>query len=318
MTEDGRREPARRGRNLLSRLITLVLLYVAIGIGHHLYLEVRFQGDRFLNLDQRDDAASNLLRRPRQPDVATTLIDLMVSARSCTAVPLKNSELLVTAAHCVVEDDYSIAGGGSISLEYVRGGVRERVGLPGAEVLVHPRYLEVARLEPLNGFQRVFLSAFTWASIRGADRADSPYTWDVAVIRTPGRLWDFGVDGVTNEAAGPYLVEAYQNFADDGTPVCTLELVENCPKGTIASESVSQTRSGVRCAVTSIRRPSQVDGWVPCALMPGGSGGAVLSTRDGKTLLYGLVTGGDAWGEGNGITVDAVAELVAEALQRTP
>lgn len=297
-------------------MVTLLLLYVGIGVGHHLYLEVRFQGDRFLSLDQRDDAAANLQRRPRHPDVETTLVDLTVSAHTCTAVPLKNSELLVTAAHCVVEDDYSIAGGGSIHVERVVDGARERIGLAEAEVLVHPRYLEVAPLEPLNGFQRIFLSAFTWATIRGTDRADSPYTWDVAVIRTPGRVWDFGVDGVTNEASGPYLVEAYQNFADDGTPVCTMDIVENCPVGTISSESISQTRSGVRCTVAGISRPSQVDGWVPCALMPGGSGGGVLITRDGKTLLYGLVTGGDAWGEGNGITVDAVVEFVAESLER--
>lgn len=316
MTDDGRREPLKRGRRLVSRLITLLLLYIGVGIGHHLYLEVRFQGDRFLNLDQRDDAAANLQRRPRQPDVETTLVDLAVSARSCTAVPLKNSELLITAAHCVVEDDYSITEGGSIRIERTADGVRERIGLAEAEVLVHPRYLEVAPLEPLNGFQRVLLSAFTWATIRGTDRADSPYTWDVAIIRTPGRVWDFGVDGVTNKAAGPYLVEAYQNFADDGTPICTLELVENCAAGTIASESISQTRNGVRCAVARISRPSQVDGWVPCALMPGGSGGAVIAARDGKTLLYGLVTGGDAWGEGNGITVDAVTEFVAETLER--
>lgn len=309
------RDAKERIRILGSRVLTAVLLYVGIGMGHHLYMELRFQGDRFLNLDQSDDIAANLARRPRQPDVERTLVDLSVAGRSCTAVPLKDSELIITAAHCVVDESYNITEPGSITIEYAVDGGRHSEALPDARIVVHPKYLEVAALVPLNGFQRILLSAFTWATIRGADRDDSPYTWDVAVIHTPGRTWTFGVDGVTDKGDGPYLVEAYQNFATDGTHVCTLEYTENCPVGTVASETIEQSRSGVRCVVTDMSRPLQLDGWVPCALMPGGSGGGVLVERDGQTLLLGLVTGGDEWGEGNGITIDAVTDLVSEVLE---
>lgn len=302
-------------RVLGSRILTVILLYIGVGMGHHLYMELRFQGDRFLNLDQADDIATNLLRRPRQPDVERTLVDLSVAARSCTAVPLKNSELLITAAHCVVDDDYNVTESGSITIEYAADDGRRSEALPDAQIVVHPKYLDVVKLEPLNGFQRILLSAFTWATIRGADRDESPYTWDVAIIRTPGRVWTFGVDGVTDQDDGPYLVEAYQNFTADGTLVCTLEYTANCPTGTVASDAIEQSRSGVRCVVTDMRRPLQLDGWVPCALFPGGSGGGVLVERGGTTLLLGLVTGGDEWGEGNGITIDAVTDLVAATLE---
>jgi len=302
-------------RVLASRALTVVLLYVGIGMGHHLYTELRFQGDRFLNLDQSDDIAANLARRPRAADVERTLVDLSVSARNCTAVPLKNSDLLITAAHCVVDDSFTVMSPGDLTVEYAVDGGRNRETLPDAEIIVHRKYLEVAPLVPLNGFQRILLSAFTWATIRGADRDDSPYTWDVAIIRTPGRVWSFGVDGVTDKDAGPYLVETYQNFTPDGTPVCTLEDTANCADGTIASETIEQGRNGVRCVVTDMSRPLQLDGWVPCAIMPGGSGGAVIVERGGQTLLLGLVTGGDAWGEGNGITIDSVTDLVSEVLE---
>jgi len=317
MTDEDKRKRGRIARIARSRILTALLLYVGIGMGHHLYTELRFQGDRFLNLNQSDDIAANLARRPRQPDVERTLVDLDVAARGCTAVPLKNSELLITAAHCVVGDDHTVLEPGNITIEYAVDGGRITEGFLDAEITVHPTYLELAPLEALNGFQRVLLSAFTWATIRGADRNDSLYTWDVAVIRTPGRTWTFGVDGVTDKDEGPYLVEAYQNFASDGTPVCTLEYTENCPVGTVASERIDQSRSGVRCVVTEMSRPLRLDGWVPCALMPGGSGGGVLVERDGQTLLLGLVTGGDAWGEGNGITIDAVTDLVADVLEAT-
>lgn len=318
MTDDSDREPGNWTRVLGSRLLTVLLLYVGIGMGHHLYMELRFQGDRFLNLDQSDDIAANLARRPRQPDVERTLVDLSVAARNCTAVPLKNTDLLITAAHCVVDDEYAVMEPGTISVEYAVDGGRVSEALPGSTITVHPKYLEVAPLTPLNGFERILLSAFTWATIRGADRAESPYTWDVAVIRSPGHRWSFGVDGVTDADDGPYVVEAYQSFTPDGTPFCTLEYTENCPAGTVASETVDEHRNGVRCVVTTMRRPLQLDGWVPCALMPGGSGGGVLVERDGETLLLGLVTGGDEWGEGNGITITAVTDLVAGVLRQAP
>lgn len=310
-------EPRGRLRILGSRILTVVLLYVGVGMGHHLYMEFRFQGDRFLNLDQTGDITANLARRPRQPDVERSIVDLTVAARSCTAVPLKNTEILITAAHCVVDNAYGIIESGSITIEYAIDSGRTLESLSDATVVVHPKYLEVAQLVPLNGFQRVFLSAFTWATIRGADRDDSPYTWDVALIRTPGRVWTFGVDGVTDADNGPYLVETYQNFTLDGTPICTLEYTANCHEKTLASETIDQRRSGVRCVVTNMSRPLQLDGWVPCAIMPGGSGGGVFVERGDQTLLLGLVTGGDEWGEGNGITINAVTDLVSKALEQS-
>jgi hypothetical protein len=293
-----------------SKILTVFLLYLGVGLGHHLYLELRFQGDRVLSFDQRDDAASNLARRHRAPDVETTLVDLTIAGRSCTGVPLRGSELLLTAAHCVVDDAYLVYGGGNITASYRNEDAWIDESLEGASVRVHPRYIETARAGEPSGFERMLRSAFTWSTIRGSDREASPYTWDVAVIRTPGRTWSFGVLGVTDDRSGPYLVETYQNFTVDGTPVCTLEIEENCPGVMVLSEAVEQRRYGVRCAVVEMQRSSQLDGWFPCALMPGGSGGAVIVTRNEEPYLLGLVTGGDEHGEGNGVTIDAVTEFV--------
>ena len=315
MHAPARRDLRKLTRLVASRIFTVLLLYTGVGLAHHLYLEMRFQGDRMLNLEQRDDTAANLARRPRQSDVATTLVDLSVAARNCTAVPVKNTEILVTAAHCVVDDTYRAVGAGNLVAEYVVNGEHRREALADATITVHPRYAESASRPPETPLERVLLSAFTWATIRGADRETSPYRWDVAVIRTAGRTWSFGVDGITNQRGGPYLVEAYQNFAADGTPVCTLEIAENCATGTIPSKTVEQVRDGIRCAVGKMARPSQLDGWFPCAIMPGGSGGAVIVLRGDRTLLLGIVTGGDEWGEGNGVTIDAVEDLVGPLLR---
>lgn len=304
-----RRQTTRRpsARLLASKALSAFLIYLGVGLSHHLYLEMRFQGDRMLNLDQRDDTAANLARRPRQPDVAATLVDLSVAGRSCTAVPIKGTGILLTAAHCVVDDDYRPVAAGNLTADFGIGDERRSEPLTGAEIVVHPRYQESASLTPPSPVERMLLSAFTWATVRGADRDASPYRWDVAAIRTPGRTWSFGVDGVTSRRDGPYLIEAYQNFSLDGTPICTLELPENCAPGTLPSEAVAQVRDGVRCSAARMGRPAQLDGWFPCAIMPGGSGGAVIVARGDQVLLLGLVTGGDEWGEGNGVTIDAVA-----------
>jgi hypothetical protein len=287
---------------LASKTLTVLLLYVGVGLGHHLYLEARFQWDRIIAFDPREAAAENLLRRQRHPDVENTLVDLSVSGKSCTGVPLRGTEILLTAGHCLVDDDVNVVSTGTLRFSWREGDQWREASPDKVELFVHPRYLVTAAAEPLTGPERMILSAFTWATIRGADRDDSPYTWDMAVVRTPGTRWTFGVDGITTSDHGPYHVEAYQNFTLDGTPVCTLELPENCPAGTVASETVEQERRGVRCTTETVRRPARVDGWFPCALMPGGSGGALLVERSGRVLLRGLVTGGDPWAEGNGVT----------------
>lgn len=299
---------------LASKTLTVLLLYVGVGLGHHLYLEARFQWNRVVAFDPREAALENAARRARQPDVETVLVDLSVAGKSCTAVPLRGTELLVTAGHCVVDDDALVVPAGTLRAAWREGDERRETFLENAEIIVHPRYLTTAAAEPLSGAERMLLSAFTWATIRGADRADSPYTWDMAVVRTPGNAWTIGVDGITTDKTGPFTVEAYQNFTVDGTPVCTLETLENCPDGTLPSETVEQERRGVRCVAADMGRPARVDGWFPCALMPGGSGGGVLVARGERLLLLGLVTGGDPWAEGNGVTITHLAGFLEPLL----
>lgn len=299
---------------LASKTLTVILLYVGVGLGHHLYLEARFQWNRVVAFDPREAASENAARRARQPDVETFLVDLSVAGKSCTAVPLRGTELLVTAGHCVVDDDALVVPAGTLRVAWRDGDERRETSLENAEIVVHPRYLVTAAAEPLSGVERMMLSAFTWATIRGADRADSPYTWDMAVVRTPGNAWTIGVDGITTDDAGPFVIGAYQNFAVDGTPVCTLETTENCPDGTLPSETVEQERRGVRCVAADMGRPARIDGWFPCALMPGGSGGGVLVARGERLLLLGLVTGGDPWAEGNGVTITHLAGFLEPLL----
>jgi len=309
-----RSEEPRRRRVLGSRVLSVLLAFLLVGITHHLYLEVRHTGLSSVLGDLRDEAAGNTRYRYLNPATEQLVADLAVGDWSCTLVPLKGTRIALTAAHCLV-DDQGRRHPGPVSVRYRSDGEVRDLTLVNERILLHPRYVAARQRAAEPPLQQILRSAFTWDTIRGASNARSPYTWDAAAIVTPNLRWEIGVDGIAEESAGPFSIDVYQHYTTTGQPVCTLTVEQNCPLGTAPGPSVEvSVRRGVRCEPPISPRPADADAWVPCALMPGASGGAVTVQRDGRVLLVGLLTGGDDWARGNVVTLGAARDLARAAI----
>lgn len=289
-----------------SKVTSLFLVFLLIGFGHQLYDYASLRGlDGLLSSPRVNAELAETRRSPSEaPEV---VVGLVISDRVCTGVPIRNTAIVMTAAHCLVDERGRLADPSDVTVrpdpEFGLFGEVESLG-------VHPRYLETAfsRESPLR---RVVLNALTWASIRGTVEQHQHYRWDAGFLVVKGFVWPFGVDALSDGTVGwPMSVYAHQNFRSSGEPHCALHDVSKCPAWahpTDSSEALYYRQ--VRCDVRSTRPGYDVDLDVLCGLFPGASGGALVTHHGDRLLLTGILVSGDAWGGVNGVTVGSLAEV---------
>jgi len=293
-----------------SKLTSLFLAFLLVGFGHQLYDYAALRGlDGILSSPRVNAELAESRRSPSEaPEV---VVGLVIGDHTCTGVPIRNTPIVLTAAHCLVDEFGRLASPSDVTLRATPElGLLGRVKTLG----VHPRYVETA-FSGESPLVRVILNALTWASVRGTLEQYQQYRWDAGYLVVDGFTWPFGVDALATEpVSGPLSLYAHQNFRGSGEPHCALHDVSKCPAWaypTEADESIFYRQ--VRCDVRSTRPGYDVDLDVLCGLFPGASGGGLVAHSGDRLLLVGILVSGDAWGAVNGVTVNPIAEVAGLA-----
>lgn len=293
-----------------SKITTLFLVFLLIGFGHQLYDYASLRGVDSLRSSPRNNAELAKTRRSTS-ETPEVVIGLLINHQICTGVPIRNTPIVLTAAHCLLDGAGHLVDPAAVMLRS-----DSKFGLVGeVESLgVHPRYVEKA-FSKENPLWRMVLNALTWASIRGTVEVHQYHRWDVGFLVVKGFAWPFGVDAVSkNNTDWPMSVYARQHFLTSGEPYCALRDVSKCPTWAYpASPSVALYHRQVRCDVRSIRPGYDVDFDVLCGFFPGASGGALVAHRGERLFLTGLLVSGDTWGGVNGVATNSLDEIAALA-----
>jgi hypothetical protein len=173
----------------------------------------------------------------------------------CTGTPITATRYVVTAAHCVLDADGTIASSRTV--------LRDGVTYTPRSVLVDPGY----------------------------QQAPSPNA-DVAVLvmaRTiPGPS---ALLGESVPAHGTLTLAGFQPIDTDGTLLRGARYGERpLPQGTRTGviKIASSPAGCVNLATAAQRHPNAVE--FPCGLIPGASGGGLFATRGGQFVLVGITS----------------------------
>ena len=245
------------------------------------------------------DAAAHVgldsqLSRPHL--LSTRVADVLVSIRGgtvCTGTPVsgprvgrqttRGTNLVVTAAHCVLDLDGQVAGSRTV--------LREDVAYTAEAVLINPEY----RDSPIPRFD---------AAVLVLDRI------------IPGPSATLG-DAVP--ADGLATLAGLQPLDTDGSLLRGTRY-DNRPHPSGATGVVTRIRSaavGCESPVTALEITESQ--WrMPCGLIPGASGGGLFVERSGELFLVGIVSTVAADLAYNGLVpLDAVHELLESPARYT-
>jgi hypothetical protein len=181
-------------------------------------------------------------------------IVVRIRGRLCSGTPITGTRYVVTAAHCVLEDD------GDVATRFVeRYGVRYRA----ESVLVDPRYVD-RPVPELDAAVIVLSQAIPGPSARLGD------TLPTEGLVTLAGLQEIDTDGSLLRGTGPHDVVVPKGATG------THREVEVRPTGCV--ESIGTI------VVTEARLT------VHCGLIPGASGGGLYVERNGGIELVGIVS----------------------------
>ena len=287
----------------------MFLVFTLVGFAHQLYLFVSLNGIEGVFGSQT--ALSEIAEgRRRVSDTGNVTVEIAAGEKICTGVPVRGTRIVITAAHCLVDDALTLDPVTTVSVSSYAG---RNLG----EVLttwVHPRY-RAAVEERLPVPLELIREALTWGSLRGKVIERSPYSWDVGFLVVDSPFTEFGVDGVGGDVAGQLSVFAGQRFRASGEPYCSLEKPGNCPNWSASVDPEEPLRrEEVRCDVRGVRPGYEIDLEVLCGFFPGASGGALVEHRHGRTFLAGILVSGDGKGAVNGITTHSLQDAYSAAV----
>ncbi len=296
-----------------ARLLTVFLLFVLVGFTHQLYRFVSLNGMEGV-FGSRSALSEIAAGRRRISDAGKVTVEIAAGKKVCTGVPVRGTRIVLTAAHCLVDE-------GNLSLDPVSTvSVSTYTGRSLGTVLTtwaHPRYGKSIQ-ERLPAPLELIREALTWGSLRGEVLERSPYSWDVGFVIVDTPFTDIGVDGLDGDVVGQLSVFAGQLYRASGEPHCSLEKPGNCPEWSAAvSSDEPLRREEVRCDVRGVRPGYEIDFEVLCGFFPGASGGALVEHRQGRVLLVGILVSGDGTGAVNGITTHSLRDAYAAAVAVT-
>jgi hypothetical protein len=294
-----------------SRITSLLLVFLLVGFSHQLYTYVSLRGVEQVFSSAQVDAELVVERRsPSQAEQVT--VGFTVGDRVCSGIPVKNTPVVITAAHCLVDSEGTIARPEEVTL---RSSTDHGLMVGVRALGVHPRYVD-SLLDDRNPLVDVVVSAFTWGSLRGVDPQRSVYHWDAGFLVVDGFDWSFGVDALGDDLGDdPLSVYANQNFRWSGEPHCSLKDTDRCPSWSSPGEPGEPMHyQQVRCDVRSVLPGYDVDVEVLCGFFPGASGGGLVRHVEDRLLLVGILVSGDTWGAVNGVTMHPLDEVFREAL----
>jgi hypothetical protein len=303
-------QPHRTTRRISTRLFTAFLLFVLVGFAHQLYRFVSLNGVEGV-FGSRGALSELAAGRRRVSDTAGITVEITAGKKLCTGVPVRDTRIILTAAHCLVdEEEYALDPVSTVSVLTYSGRSLGTVVATWA----HPRYGESTQ-DRLPVPLELIREALTWGSVRGEVLERSPYSWDVGFVIVDAPVTDIGVDGVDGDVSGQLSVFAGQLYRASGEPYCSLEKPGNCPGWSAAVGPEERLRrEEVRCDVRGVRPGYEIDFEVLCGFFPGASGGALVEHRQGQVFLVGILVSGDGTGAVNGITTHSLQDAYSKAI----
>lgn len=215
-------------------------------------------------------SASDLSAAPAGPRLlAGAAADVLVRIRGgaiCSGTPIAGTRYVVTAAHCVLDDDGNVA-----RRTVVRDGVEYRV----AEVLVDDHYHDAPTPE-LDAAVLVMEGAVPGPAAELGDRLP------VSGLVTLAGYQPLDTDGSLLRGTTPH--DRPHPTGSDGGVVTVETAVAGCD---LPATSVEVRDDQLR---------------VPCGMVPGASGGSLLSFDRGTAVLVGVTSTVAADLSANGIT----------------
>lgn len=206
---------------------------------------------------------------------------------ACSAIPVAGTSYIITAAHCLVDDDRIVQN-----------------------AAFHIQVDGVAVHNPVETFALPFgYFGEQWAA------------YDVAVLTT-SRPWYYGVDGIGTDGGEVHALDAYgvQSVDDTGSRLtpddldALDEVRRHCDDTACLTRLAPPVRAVTKCSIEpSLFGRGAEHVVAPCGLVNGASGGPVIATlSDGRNHLLGVTSTVYTGWRVNGFAAGSVVSALLE------